>query len=97
VQNRTFITLSLKSTPLGTSDYQDGLIDFYGNSTPDGDGEKPLWTIHANPATNGTITVSIPGDLRGQWLNATWTRVDDWDYLAESVTSEFSNAILVGQ
>jgi hypothetical protein len=73
------------------------MIDFYGNSTPDGDGEKPLWTVHADPATVGTITVPFVGDLRGQWVNATWTRVNDWDHSAEAVTSELSNAIIVGQ
>ena len=76
---------------------QDGLIDFYGNSRPDGDGEKPLSTGHADPGTNGTITVSIAADFRGQWINATWTRVTGLDYYPESVTSELSNAILVGQ
>jgi len=94
-QNRTLITLSIKSTPLGTSPSQAGIIDFYGNGAPDGEGEKSLGTAPADTATNGTITVSVAGDLRGQWINATWTRVSDPYYYAEAVTSELSNAIFV--
>jgi hypothetical protein len=96
-RNETFFTLSLKSTVLGTSVYRGGFIEFFGNRTPDGDGEKPLWTVSANPETNGTITVPVAGDLRGQWINATWTRVNDWDYLEEAATSELSNAIFVSK
>lgn len=100
-QNTTFVTLSLKNTPLSTSVFSDCLIDIYGNSTPDGDGERPLRTIHVDPKTNGTIRLAVPGDLRGQWLNATWTRDKPIDYSFESVsdraTSELSNAIFPGQ
>jgi hypothetical protein len=96
-RNETFFTLSLNSTVLGTSVYRGGFIEFFGNRTPDGDGEKPLWTVSANPETNGTITVPVAGDLRGQWINATWTRVNDWDYLEEAATSELSNAIFVSK
>lgn len=95
-QNRTLITLSVKSTPLGTSSDQAGIIDFYGNAAPDGEGEKLLGTAHADTTTAGTITVSVAGDLRGQWINATWTRVSDPYYYAEAVTSELSNAIFAG-
>ena len=94
VQKRTFVTLSLKSTPLGTSGYK-GILDFYGNRTPDGDGETPLSSVNADPATNGTLTVSVVGDFRGQWINATWTRVRDLDF-DRLATSELSNAIFVG-
>jgi hypothetical protein len=100
-QNRTFITLSLKSTPLTSDVYRDDLVDVYGNSTPDGDGERPLGTVHVKPGTNGTITVSVAGDLRGQWLNATWSRDKPIQYSIESLpdraTSELSNAIFIGQ
>jgi hypothetical protein len=98
VQNRTFVTLSIKSTPLGTPFDQDGIIDFYGNGAPDGEGEKVLGSVHVSKSATGTITVPVVGDLRGQWINATWTRVsspyyaDQTDY-AEAVTSELSNAI----
>ena len=93
-KKQTLITLSLKSTVLGLSGYQDGIIDFYGNRTADGDGETPLWSVHASPATNGTITVPVAGDPRSQWINATWTRVTDADYYAEAATSELSNAVV---
>jgi hypothetical protein len=100
-QNKTLITLSLKSTPLSTSVFSDSLIDVYGNNTPDGDGARPLGTVHVKPDTNGTITISVAGDLRGQWLNATWSRDKPIDYSIESVsaraTSELSNAIFIGQ
>lgn len=99
-QKKTFITLSLKTTPLSTSLWSDCLIDVYGNSTPDGEGERLLGSVHLDPKTNGTITVPIPGDLRGQWLNATWSRDKPIDYSIESVsdraTSELSNAIFGG-
>jgi len=99
-QKKTLITLSLKSTPLSTDQYRDDLIDVYGNSTPDGDGERPLGTIHVKPGTNGIITISVPGDLRGQWLNATWSRdnpIESYEPLPDRATSELSNAIFVGQ
>lgn len=99
-QNRTLVTLSIKSTPLGTSSDQAGILDFYGNAAPDGEGEKPLGTATADPATAGTFTVSLVGDHRGQWINATWTRarthpLDPYYYVA-AVTSELSNAIFAG-
>jgi len=100
-KKQTLITLSLKSTRLGSSFERDGLVDVYGNGTPDGDGERPLGTVHVDPDTNGTITISVNGDLRGQWLNATWTRDDPIEYSMESIpdrsTSELSNAIFAGQ
>jgi hypothetical protein len=100
-QKKTLVTLSLKSAPLGSSVERDCVFDFYGNSTPDGDGERPLGTVHVKPDTNGTITVSVDGDLRGQWLNATWTRDNPIEFSIESVpdraTSELSNAIFAGQ
>ena len=97
VQNRTFITLSIKSTPLGTTTKQGSIIDFYGNGAPDGEGEKPLGTAYASSPTTGTITVSLAGDFRGQWINATWTRVIDPEYYAEAVTSELSNAVFASR
>ena len=96
-RKKTLVTLSLKSTPLNSSIFRDGLVDFYGNSTPNGEGERPLGTVQVDPATNGTITVSVDGDLRGQWLNATWTRDNPEEYVPDRATSELSNAIFTGQ
>jgi len=99
-QKKTLITLSLKTTPLSADTYRDDLIDVYGNSTPDGDGERPLGTIHVKPGTNGTITIAVPGDLRGQWLNATWSRdnpIELFEPVSARATSELSNAIFAGQ
>ena len=98
-QKKTLVTLSLKSSSLSSSIFRDGLVDFYGNSTPDGDGERLLGTVHVDPDTNGTITVPVAGDLRGQWLNATWTRDGPIEYLEplpDRATSELSNAIFTG-
>jgi len=100
-KNETVIRLSLKSTPLSSDVYRDDLLDVYGNSTSDGDGERLLRTVHLKTDTNGTITVSVPGDLRGQWLNATWSRDKPIEYSIESLpdrtTSELSNTIFTGQ
>lgn len=96
-QKRTLITLSIRSTPLSTTMQQDGVIDVYGNSEPDGEGEKVLGSVRTSATTNGTITVSVVGDFRGQWINATWTRVipNSFDpyYYDAAATSELSNAI----
>ncbi|HEX3577110.1 MAG TPA: right-handed parallel beta-helix repeat-containing protein [Thermoanaerobaculia bacterium] len=99
-QKKTLVTLSLKSTSLPSTSYRDGFLDFYGNSTPDAEGERPLGTVHVDPDTNGTITVSVPGDFRGQWINATWTRDGPiggfFEPLPDRATSELSNAIYAG-
>jgi hypothetical protein len=98
-QKKTLITLSLKSTPLSSSAYRDDLIDVYGNSTPVGEGERPLGTVHVRPGTTGTITVAVAGDLRGQWLNATWSRdnpIELFEPISARATSELSNAIFAG-
>lgn len=70
--NRTTILASIKSTPLGPY-FNYGSLDVYANTTPDGDGEQFL-TSTQGPATSGTITVTLSGDYRGRWINATWTR-----------------------
>jgi hypothetical protein len=99
-QKKTLITLSIKSTPLTSFVYREDLIDVYGNSTPDGDGERPLGTVAVNPGTTGTFTIAVNGDLRGQWLNATWSRDKPIEYsiewLPDRATSELSNAIFAG-
>jgi len=92
--NQTIVTMSIKSVKLG--DYGNvAYIDFYRNATPDGDGEQPYTWTYGQVDTEGTISVAVPGDLRGKWINATWTRVTDWEYYAPAVTSELSNAIFM--
>jgi Domain of unknown function DUF11/Right handed beta helix region len=98
-QKKTLITLSLKSAPLSSSVYRDDLLDVYGNSTPDGDGERPLGTVGVRPGTTGTFTLAVAGDLRGQWLNATWSRdkpIELFEPIPDRATSELSNAIFAG-
>ena len=101
----TLVTLTVHSTellPYGSG----GWLDFYSNSSPDGDGEHWIGSSQ-QPNTNGTITVAVSGDHRGEWLNATWTRVHfsfsrppstgittDAIYGGPAATSELSNAIL---
>lgn len=94
--DETDVTMSIKSVKLGLYGNV-ALIDFYTNATPDGDGEQPYTWIYGDVEADGTITVSVPGDLRGKWINATWTRVTDWEYYAPAVTSELSNAIFVSE
>ena len=102
--NRTRVTLTVASTPLGNV-INGGVVDAYANAGPDGDGER--WVGHSQTSRiNGTMTVEVPGDHRGKWLNATWTRVH-WIGLrgpeiaanffagGEAVTSELSNSVLV--
>jgi hypothetical protein len=91
---KTVVTMTVKSENLGQ--YSNvSVIDFYTNASPDGDGEQPYTWTYGDPETDGTITVSVPGDLRGKWLNATWTRITDYEYYAPAVTSELSNAVFV--
>jgi len=99
-QKETLITLSLKSTPLSSSVFRDDLIDVYGNSNPDGEGERLVGTVHVKAGTIGTITLPLAGDLRGQWLNATWSRDNPLEFfepVSARATSELSNAIFAGQ
>ena len=102
----TRITLTLRSAPLGPYINQ-GSLEFFTNDGPDGDGE---WFIgaHSGRMTGDTTTVSIPGDFRGKWINATWTR-EHWygargpgepktnSHLGPygAVTSELSNTVPV--
>jgi Domain of unknown function DUF11/Right handed beta helix region len=102
--NMTRVTLTVASSPLGNV-INAGVVDAYTNAGPDGDGEQWIGS-RQTPRINGTMTIEVPGDHRGKWLNATWTRVH-WIGLrgprissnfyagADAVTSELSNTVLV--
>jgi hypothetical protein len=105
---QTRVTYTIKSERLGPY-FNNGLADFYANRTPDGDGERWVQTFLYPPQGEAVHTAFIPGDLRGQWINATWTRVS-FDFLrppttprvstnafagGHSLTSELSNSVLV--
>ncbi|HEX7807190.1 MAG TPA: hypothetical protein VF608_00630, partial [Thermoanaerobaculia bacterium] len=107
--NRTLVTFRLDSellAPYGNS----GIVDFYANDVPDGDGEQWLSSSYPGDSDNATHTWAIPGDLRGKWITTTWTRFQ-WNYLARptpprsvtansiggsnTMTSEMSNSVKV--
>jgi hypothetical protein len=95
--DQTLVTLTVHRAP-GESSANGGVVQFYENAAPDGDGEH--WVGQAfSPEANTTTTVTFRGDYRGKWLNATWTRdrTVDPDFLPSPTanTSELSNAILV--
>lgn len=102
-RNVTVVTGRIETDPLGPWINSIGL-DFYANASPDGDGER--WVQPGGAQQNGSFTVELRGDLRGQWINATSTRTH-WvakvpgDVAAQSfaggqsMTSELSNAVLV--
>jgi hypothetical protein len=102
VTKSTAITLTLSTAaiaPYGNSAY----VDLYSNDKPDGDGER-LITERFVANTSGEISIiSVPGDLRGKWINATAMRVHflaakppSPEFFAggEATTSEFGNAVL---
>jgi len=103
--NRTNVTFTVKSGPLGSASNH-GVITFYANQSPDGDGEQFAGESQVQFSENGTISTWFPGDVRGKWLNATWTRVH-FTFLqspkissqafagGDAHTSELSNAVLV--
>jgi hypothetical protein len=106
VANRTFFTVSIKTDRLLELDGSIYQFDFYANRGPEGDGEQWLDTIFGGSASNGTpYEVSIAGDYRGKWINATSTRVPQFFlrtpglsseslHYGDTSTSELSNAIL---
>jgi hypothetical protein len=105
-RDRTNINLTLRSRPLG-SRYSYGYLDFFSNATPDGDGEKYIGTYGQVFMMEGTTIASVPGDHRGRWINATWTRehlplattpkagTQEHDPGFMVMSSELSNAVLV--
>ena len=102
--NTTTLTLRITSTPLGPY-FNDGFVDIFSNAGPDGDGEKWLIDLVVRETGTGTGSFVIGGDLRGQWINATWTRRHTYfsrpprdqshDSSFAARTSELSNAVLV--
>jgi hypothetical protein len=108
--NRTLVTMTLKTGKMNGSLFgAAAVLDFYANLGPDGDGERWLGGgTNYSPNVNGEpFTVEIQGDYRGQWLNATSTRLyfiashpprgQSTNSLAGGIarTSELSNAVQV--
>jgi parallel beta-helix repeat protein len=107
--NRTLVTFKLDSVSLTPYGYY-GIIDFYANDAPDGDGEQWLYSGTTADSDNATHTFAIPGDVRGKWITTTWTRLQ-WNYIArpapprsvtanaiggsDTMTSEMSNSVKV--
>jgi hypothetical protein len=106
VANRTFFTVSIKTERLLELDGSIYQFDFYANRGPDGDGEQWLDSIHGGSVSDGEpYEVWIAGDHRGQWINATSTRMpqfflrpprlsSEYVHYGDNSTSELSNAIL---
>ncbi len=95
--NMTSITVTVNSKPLGP-DSNSGAFDFFTNDGPDGDGEWFIGSGSTSSIRDQTITITVPGDHRGKWINATWTRThfSDFGSLPYGVnTSELSNSVLV--
>jgi parallel beta-helix repeat protein len=102
--NVTTIEVSIQSQPVGRY-YNDGVLDFYRNGSPDADGET--WLLARTALPRQTVTATFDGDLRGQWINATWTRragpysrtgdprTDSHEGNFVQSTSELSNAVRV--
>ncbi|MFL6248604.1 MAG: right-handed parallel beta-helix repeat-containing protein [Thermoanaerobaculia bacterium] len=104
--NRTYFTARNTSQQPFGPDGAMVVFDFYANRGPDGDGEEPINQPHLNYLDVNLVEASVPGDLRGKWINATVTRVPVFGLRTPPVsselvtfgdesTSEFSNAILV--
>jgi Right handed beta helix region len=98
VESATFNPAANWTTIVGTynnsyDDYGTWNITLYRNTVNDGQGEAVLGHI---AAFNGRFTLTVPGDLRGQFITATGQRrmflglSGDWYW-----TSEFSEAIEV--
>ena len=86
VSNTTVVDVIIPSADLT------GLIEIRANATSDAEGESPAGEQWGKPSQIKQVT--LHGDFRGKWLNATWTRVGDPDW-GPWLTSEFGNAILV--
>jgi hypothetical protein len=108
--DRTFLTMTLKTGKMNGSIFgAAAVIDLYANPGPDGDGTRWLGGgTNYSPNVNGEpFTIEIMGDFRGQWLNATSTRLyfiasrpprgQSTNSLAGGITrtSELSNAVQV--
>ncbi|HEX8171316.1 MAG TPA: hypothetical protein VF824_12315 [Thermoanaerobaculia bacterium] len=92
----TIVTLTLETAPLGNGS-NSAQIDLYANDAPDGDGERWIRNDFAANRNGVPFTITVPGDWRGQWINATATRVNLLFSIAggQTSTSELSNAVLV--
>jgi hypothetical protein len=104
----TIVTGALVTAPL-SSYSSTAQLDVYANESFDGDGETWLGSAYAVDTSGKPFTITIRGDQRDRWLNATSTRVH---FVAakppeaasiapssiaggQTKTSEFSNAVRV--
>lgn len=72
IKDETALEFRVDTRPLGP--YANAyLLDVYANDSADGDGERFLFEQTIQPSTQFVRTVK--GDLTGQWINATSTRV----------------------
>ena len=103
--DETRVTLSVRTRPMGTFTNGYVVIDLFANERPDGDGETPAGFAVA-PRFDGTpFTLTVKGDHRGKWINATATRAVRIYIYSNSIrtnefgdvtwTSELSNAVFV--
>lgn len=98
--DRTQVTLFVKSriTAAFPSGYV--VVELFANDQPDGDGEVVLG-FSAVPPDGTPVTLFMPGDQRGKWINATASRagriyLDRSTIFGDKVsTSELSNSVLV--
>jgi hypothetical protein len=98
--NRTQVTLYVSSRI--TQAFPGGyvVVELFANEKPDGDGEVVLG-FSAVPPDGTPVTLMMPGDQRGKWINATASRagriyLDRSTIFGDKVsTSELSNSVLV--
>jgi hypothetical protein len=103
--NRTSITITIDTHLPRVGDGVSIGVDVYANRAADGDGEMPLLP-HGPVGVLGTNEIFVEGDYRGQWINATVTRLPQFFLRTPGVrsqgytygddsTSELSNAVRV--
>jgi hypothetical protein len=110
--DKTLVTMTVNTRSLSPGAGHIVTIDIYSNGTSDGDGESWLFSDFAHEKEGRPLTLAVPGNHTGRWLNATSTRSyqifsrppdDKLKARPASLligithTSEFSNSILVGR
>jgi hypothetical protein len=98
--DRTQVTLSVRTriTPAFPAGYV--VVELFSNEKPDGDGEVVLG-FSTLPPDGTPVTLFLPGDHRGKWINATASRAGRIYFDRSTIfgdmpaTSELSNSALV--